>query len=1253
LLFAYRYRFEGGTHDKNQKNITKPNYISDDTVGQETDMKLHCGQPHFAIQAGKMIKWKGKAASLAPSIFLGSVSVIALSVGIASADTINTAQTAPFVTTVDEDHTVTSTGSISVDPLNGPGVIEINVADYTSTLTNDGIVASNNVDSTQHTAIDINGNLSGTISNTGTVNISENSGSSALTLGGIDVSGVTSGTIENSGSINVVSYGSSTGNAHGIVTNGLAGQINNSGTLSVSASGSAANATGISTGDIAASGSLINTGTVSATANGTSLSAQAYGVRVGLLDGTINNSGNITATANAAARNAIATGFDIADLSDTGVITNTGVISAIANGTRNASALGFRLDRTDGDIVNSGSIIARGTVTSGGADASGMRLGSIVATGSVLNSGVIEANSTGSGGWTSSRGVFGSNVSGDFVNTGQISATTVETIGSDGGDATGILVSQIATTGRLINEGTISASATMPDGTSSYVLARGIRASQIDGLLLNSGTLSVLADSGLAGSAAATATGIGFQALSAGGTVSNSGSVSVAAIAGSGASAVGLRTRNPIDGTLNNSGSILGESVSGNGNANASGVDVSTVGATGVVNNSGTISATATSQGGSSSVNAYAAYVFNIDGTVRNSGTISATATAEGSGNAYANGLTAGRINVGASVVNSGTIVASVNVAGNGSGSAAGIENRIINGELINSGTIIATAHNEGGRYVSAYGIDSGGTMGDGAKLINSGTIDVSATLSNGVSALATGIGGANPGMGAQLINSGTINVSTINTGGTSAYARGVSTISVQLGGELVNSGSISVVAQAAGNSTSGAIAAHGIRVRGSLDGTLMHSGTIDARASGVGSEAYGIFAATMNGTMNVTGDILVGGADTNYGIYLRDGTGTLNIESTAGIDQTIRVADHNVNLTSVGGSAVYKFEDANTGAGTFVTSVTDPNSVWFTQGVGGVAPIYATVNGADLQINTLQQFQIGSLNEHLTNELDTVQSPTVSKSMLSFGPNSPSWIGGFDPYARIDFSRADRDTSRSFLASFSGGVTKDVGDDFRYGFGASFVMGNADTGPNDLDTAGIYLSSIAAKNFGFVDLSFGMGLGAFNHTNNRTVGGSADAVGKYSSTLWTAQVGAKRDFTLSNGMVLTPKATVRYGQQSLDGYTETGSLANATVAGRDVTFKELNIGATLAMEMKGGVFTTSLAAVRRDVDGPSMIDISVFGSSATLAADITGSDTLGEIGFGYEKSWDDNKTLTLQTTAGFGSGSSTQSLSALYEWHF
>nr|WP_170430215.1 autotransporter outer membrane beta-barrel domain-containing protein [Ruegeria arenilitoris] len=178
------------------------------------------------------------------------------------------------------------------------------------------------------------------------------------------------------------------------------------------------------------------------------------------------------------------------------------------------------------------------------------------------------------------------------------------------------------------------------------------------------------------------------------------------------------------------------------------------------------------------------------------------------------------------------------------------------------------------------------------------------------------------------------------------------------------------------------------------------------------------------------------------------------------------------------------------------------------------------------------------------------------------------------------------------------------------------------------------------------------MGYGHLDHDDTQVSNGVTSNA-DYSSDMIAAFVGAQRDIVLENGATLTPRASFLYGEQNLDGYTETGGTANATVGDRTVTFNETRIGGAYSMAAADGLISASIDAVHRDADAPSFVDVAIFGNSLSLASGGSGTDTFGEIGLNYEKDFGHGGTLRLNAKSTVGADVSTQALWASYEWQF
>ncbi|WP_120631862.1 hypothetical protein [Ruegeria sp. EL01] len=392
---------------------------------------------HALGRGGRLTKWKGKVASVAPSLLFLSTSVLAISAGsVVLGEVVNVAQSTPLISAVNEDHTITASGAINVNPLLGPGVVEINVADYSGTLTNAGQLSSPEGNLRTRSAVDLNGDLSGVVLNSGAISMSAAIGDSA-DLRGVDVSGNVTGLVQNTGTIRVANSALTFGTAIGISASDIDGEVSNSGTIELMVdTSSSAKARGIRATTVG--GAVRNTGTITIqmSANGSATVGDAF--QLGAVTGTVENTGSIQVVGTNG-QTVNTNGIEVSDL--TGTLINSGGISIGANAVNTAVGNGIEVSTIFGRFENSGDI----TITTAG------------------NSGdayfdIIETN----------------NVSGSVLNTGQLTGFAIASSASvDGIDAGDVLAS-----GTYENAGLIRIQAV---GTSSAARADALDFSQIDG----------------------------------------------------------------------------------------------------------------------------------------------------------------------------------------------------------------------------------------------------------------------------------------------------------------------------------------------------------------------------------------------------------------------------------------------------------------------------------------------------------------------------------------------------------------------------------------------------------------------------------------------------------------------------------------------------------------------------------------------------------------------------------------------------
>ena len=259
---------------------------------------------HHAI-GGRVVKWKGRVASIAPA--LASVSVIALmTTGAFGQTVINSLVNGEQVILIDDDVTISADGRIRVFGGDDLAALYIDVggisADYSSVVTNNGEIDLLQYSGTSPAGIWLEGNLAGgSIINNGDITVELLNNSSSASAAGIYVSGDVDGTITNSstGLIDVlVASNDYAATAYGIQIDGNVGEM----------------------------GVITNAGIINSEANSDYNSATAYGIYLdGALDGVINNSGTVDVRAASGSASATAYGIYVSgNVGSTGSIENSG-----------------------------------------------------------------------------------------------------------------------------------------------------------------------------------------------------------------------------------------------------------------------------------------------------------------------------------------------------------------------------------------------------------------------------------------------------------------------------------------------------------------------------------------------------------------------------------------------------------------------------------------------------------------------------------------------------------------------------------------------------------------------------------------------------------------------------------------------------------------------------------------------------------------------------------------------------------------
>jgi hypothetical protein len=599
-------------------------------------MRLSSNARAQNIQGGRLLKFKGKIVSAAPAALLTSVSAVALTLTSVHADEISTVLTTPQTFATDVDHSIIATGAINITD-SSTAALTIDT-DYSSTFTNDGTISLTG-SASDVTGLYLDGDLlaGGEIINNGTISIDVEY-DTPDDVYGVFIDGDIAGTLRNTGTIDAYALGTDeTASVWGIYVSdevSAAGQILNSGTITVKAEqtdGSNAEATGIEVeNDL--HGLISNTGTISVTATATSYSATANGILVDAnmsATGSILNSGTITVTARNIEDTSDAQGYGIqVDGTLAGLIDNTGTITVRGiSDAYEAEAYGIFVDNdieATGRILNSGTIsaTASGEIDGDTGTAYGILIGGAVA-GLINNTGTIDVLAdAGSDSGAYGYGIYvDEELSGSVLNSGSI--TVVAESGTDTASAYGIdIYGDVAAGATVANSGTITVTA--KGGTEDYVYGTGIYLEDnVAGTVTNSGTITALAVS----DTASTATASGYYIYGdVSGTVTNSGTITATATAGEDdATARGYYVGGDTSGTFTNSGMITATATVTGGTETAESYGVKLDDMTGTFTNSGTITATATNAG-TGDANAYGLYVDDMDGEITDLGTITVSA---------------------------------------------------------------------------------------------------------------------------------------------------------------------------------------------------------------------------------------------------------------------------------------------------------------------------------------------------------------------------------------------------------------------------------------------------------------------------------------------------------------------------------------------------------------------------------------------------------------------------------------------------
>lgn len=539
---------------------------------------------------------------------------------------------------------------------------------------------------------------------------------------------------------------------------------------------------------------------------------------------------------------------------------------------------------------------------------------------------------------------------------------------------------------------------------------------------------------------------------------------------------------------------------------------------------------------------------------------------------------------------------------------------------VTNNGAISTTGIDSSyGIYVKAHS--------DNSRIINNGTISVLSDTSGGIS--------IEESVGSAIENNGTVAVtgmyiyglssnyadnSTITNAGL-VIANGQYVVGIEMGDSsgstITNSGLVHV----------GGDYAFGIEIWNSTDTSVTNTGTI--RTTGI--YADGIYGGDSTGTILTNSGSII--AEQAYALVLDDGDTVLNLSTAGYIGGGIRFAQTaTVNLAvAASHSVLWDLSDGAMAGG-------DPALI------SGDAPWF--YNAATKQFATYDPSVLAGAFDELGDM--TVLLSEVQRAKRGGGV----WGAGFGGMARHDgdgMVTLDRDV-RQF--GFALGYAGEADAGTRWGVMGGFLHSELAVDSRwaasyDTDGNGGFAGVNGARDFGAMTIDAGITGGRIGRDASRFVNdntaltggltlGESLARSSYGSWFVAPELGVSATLGSSEGWSLTPGARLRYAGQWTEGFTETGSAANATVDALALGLFDASVQVALARHFGFGSLSTRLGYRSRQSVGDAAT-VTLVGETNTVGLGDVNSES-AYAGLGLDVQVTPGMRLNLDVSGHYGS---------------
>ena len=511
---------------------------------------------------------------------------------------------------------------------------------------------------------------------------------------------------------------------------------------------------------------------------------------------------------------------------------------------------------------------------------------------------------------------------------------------------------------------------------------------------------------------------------------------------------------------------------------------------------------------------------------------------------------------------------------------------------------------------VTVTGNDASGIVGTGGgnTVNNYGTI----TTSGSVVTLGLDVSGRRRDVSGIYItgDSGTINnYGTIETTGNGLSPGGNASGINVLGNSnaIVNYGTINAY---------GSTNARGIRALGD-NNAITNSGTITTRNS-----AAIVVQGVSNSVIN-TGRVLATG-DGDAGIKLDGGSNTLtnqgSIISQAGNSIEFVGSGNTLNL----GNSSFLSGNVSLGTGTQINITTGANFsklINYTGTLSGISAsgsVPAFINTSTNQVATYDPTLFAASSDALGDMMSTISSLTPGRFNGS-DKDHPLWVRGFGMASSYEGTDATLDRSYNYSGVAIGydfKRSKDLSLGVLGGYGQTSLWANAESTKSfNTSSDDGFLGLYGQKRWKKVAIDFALygGLQSFQQqryvNDNLATLGNSNANASYKGWWIAPEAGITYNAGEVNGWRLLPTARLRYAQQRMGSYTETGGGdANASVSGRNVSIGQSFLGIRTQKTIKTNagkntkmVIDAQVGYMYRGAVGDDSVNVTMIGQSQSL----------------------------------------------------